>query len=51
VAAAIALNATLQSSHPDQLSGTEMKLFLEWLHRLSNAPAAPSAERRTDRTS
>lgn len=42
VAAAIALNATLQSSHPDQLSGTEMKLFLEWLHRLSTAPAAPS---------
>ena len=37
VAAAIALNATLQSSHPDQLSGTEMKLFLEWLHRLSTA--------------
>lgn len=40
VAAAIALNATLQSSHPDQLSGTEMKLFLEWLHRLSTAPSA-----------
>lgn len=39
VAAAIALNATLQSSHPDQLSGTEMKLFLEWLHRLSTTPA------------
>ncbi|MEA5453677.1 TetR/AcrR family transcriptional regulator [Sinomonas sp. JGH33] len=37
VAAAIALNATLESSHPDQLSGTEMRLFLEWLHRLSNA--------------
>lgn len=37
VAAAIALNATLQSSHPDQLSGTEMELFLEWLHRLSTA--------------
>jgi AcrR family transcriptional regulator len=50
VAAAIALNATLQSSHPDQLSGTEMKLFLEWLHRLSSAPAAPPG-RRTDRTS
>lgn len=42
VAAAIALNATLQSSHPDQLSGTEMKLFLEWLHRLSSAPAPQS---------
>ncbi|WP_433874699.1 TetR/AcrR family transcriptional regulator [Sinomonas atrocyanea] len=40
VAAAIALNATLQSSHPDQLSGTEMKLFLEWLHRLSTASAS-----------
>ncbi|WP_422936675.1 TetR/AcrR family transcriptional regulator [Sinomonas sp. P47F7] len=38
VAAAIALNATLESSHPEQLSGTEMRLFLEWLHRLSNAP-------------
>ena len=50
VAAAIALNATLQSSHPDQLSGTEMKLFLEWLHRLSSAPAAPPGPR-TDRTS
>ncbi|GEB66050.1 TetR family transcriptional regulator [Sinomonas atrocyanea] len=50
VAAAIALNATLQSSHPDQLSGTEMKLFLEWLHRLSSAPDAPPG-RRTDRTS
>ncbi|MDQ4501631.1 TetR/AcrR family transcriptional regulator [Sinomonas sp. ASV322] len=35
VAAAIALNATLESSHPEQLSGTEMRLFLEWLHRLS----------------
>ena len=43
VAAAIALNATLQSSHPDQLSGTEMKLFLEWLHRLSSA--SPPGER------
>jgi AcrR family transcriptional regulator len=40
VAAAIALNATLESSHPEQLSGTEMRLFLEWLHRLSNAPEA-----------
>lgn len=38
VAAAIALNATLESSYPEQLSGTEMRLFLEWLHRLSNAP-------------
>ena len=38
VAAAIALNATLESSHPEQLSGTEMRLFLEWLHRLSSAP-------------
>ncbi|NUP73046.1 MAG: TetR/AcrR family transcriptional regulator [Sinomonas sp.] len=40
VAAAIALNATLESSHPEQLSGTEMRLFLEWLHRLSTAPEA-----------
>lgn len=39
VSAAIALNATLQSSHPDQLSGTELKLFLEWLHRLSTTPS------------
>lgn len=46
VAAAIALNATLQSSHPDQLSGTEMKLFLEWLHRLSSAPSAPQSPAR-----
>ena len=38
VSAAIALNATLQSSQPDQLSGTEMRLFLEWLHRLSTTP-------------
>ncbi|GAB3278947.1 TetR/AcrR family transcriptional regulator [Sinomonas notoginsengisoli] len=51
VAAAIALNATLQSSHPDQLSGTEMKLFLEWLHRLSTAPAAPAGRpREVDQT-
>ncbi|GAB4097842.1 TetR/AcrR family transcriptional regulator [Sinomonas halotolerans] len=51
VAAAIALNATLQSSHPDQLSGTEMKLFLEWLHRLSTAtpPAGPAEPPRQDR--
>jgi hypothetical protein len=42
VAAAIALNATLQSSHPDQLSGTELKLFLDWLHRLSTT--APATE-------
>jgi AcrR family transcriptional regulator len=40
VAAAIALNATLESSYPEQLSGTEMRLFLEWLHRLSTAPEA-----------
>ncbi|MFI7481473.1 TetR/AcrR family transcriptional regulator [Kocuria sp. M1R5S2] len=40
VSAAIALNATLQSSHPDQLSGTELTLFLEWLHRLSTTPEA-----------
>jgi AcrR family transcriptional regulator len=38
VSAAIALNATLQSSHPEQLSGTELTLFLEWLHRLSTTP-------------
>jgi AcrR family transcriptional regulator len=44
VAAAIALNATLQSSHPDQLSGTEMKLFLEWLHRLSTASSPAGAD-------
>ncbi len=36
VVAAIALNAALQSSHPDQLSGPELKLFLEWLHRISS---------------
>ncbi|WP_077490477.1 TetR/AcrR family transcriptional regulator [Sinomonas mesophila] len=45
VAAAIALNATLESSHPDQLSGTEMKLFLEWLHRLSTT-SSPLGETR-----
>ena len=37
VVAAIALNAALQASHPDQLSSTELKLFLEWLHRISNS--------------
>ncbi len=35
VMAAIALNASLQASHPEQLTGTEMKLFLEWLHRIT----------------
>ncbi|MDD0859716.1 TetR/AcrR family transcriptional regulator [Arthrobacter sp. BF1] len=35
VVAAIALNAALESSHPEQLSTTELKLFLEWLHRIS----------------
>jgi AcrR family transcriptional regulator len=35
VVAAIALNAALQSSHPDQLSSSELKLFLEWLQRIS----------------
>ncbi|TDK25741.1 TetR/AcrR family transcriptional regulator [Arthrobacter crusticola] len=35
VVAAIALNAALQASHPDQLSSSELKLFLEWLHRIS----------------
>lgn len=44
VAAAIALNATLESSHPEQLSGTEMRLFLEWLHRLSSAPEGTAPE-------
>jgi hypothetical protein len=36
VVAAIALNAALQASHSDQLSSSELKLFLEWLHRISN---------------
>ncbi len=36
VVAAIALNAALQSSHPDQLSSSELKLFLEWLQRISS---------------
>lgn len=35
VVAAIALNAALQVSHSDQLSSSELKLFLEWLHRIS----------------
>lgn len=37
VVAAIALNAALESSHPEQLSTSELKLFLEWLHRISKA--------------
>ncbi|GAA2174620.1 TetR/AcrR family transcriptional regulator [Arthrobacter parietis] len=37
VVAAIALNAALQSSHSDQLSSSELKLFLEWLHRISTS--------------
>jgi hypothetical protein len=39
VVAAIALNAALQASHSDQLSSSELKLFLEWLHRISASPA------------
>lgn len=35
VVAAIALNAALESSHPEQLSTTELKLFLEWLDRIA----------------
>lgn len=38
VVAAIALNAALQASHPDQLSSSELKLFLEWLQRISTSP-------------
>ncbi|MCU1549130.1 MAG: TetR/AcrR family transcriptional regulator [Arthrobacter sp.] len=37
VVAAIALNAALQASHSDQLSSSELKLFLEWLHRISTS--------------
>ncbi|MEO5780653.1 MULTISPECIES: TetR/AcrR family transcriptional regulator [Arthrobacter] len=37
VVAAIALNAALQSSESDQLSSSELKLFLEWLHRISTS--------------
>lgn len=37
VVAAIALNAALQASHSDQLSSSELKLFLEWLHRISSS--------------
>ncbi|MBT2513519.1 TetR/AcrR family transcriptional regulator [Arthrobacter sp. ISL-30] len=37
VVAAIALNAALQASHSDQLSSSELKLFLEWLHRISGS--------------
>ncbi|NMR29400.1 TetR/AcrR family transcriptional regulator [Crystallibacter degradans] len=37
VVAAIALNAALQASHSDQLSGSELRLFLEWLHRISSS--------------
>jgi hypothetical protein len=39
VVAAIALNAALLASHSDQLSSSELKLFLEWLHRISTSPA------------
>ncbi|WP_299166560.1 TetR/AcrR family transcriptional regulator [uncultured Arthrobacter sp.] len=39
VVAAIALNAALQASHSDQLSSSELKLFLEWLHRISTSPS------------
>ncbi|QIV86149.1 TetR/AcrR family transcriptional regulator [Glutamicibacter mishrai] len=35
VVAAIALNAALQSSSSNELSSSELKLFLEWLHRIS----------------
>ncbi|POH57054.1 TetR/AcrR family transcriptional regulator [Arthrobacter glacialis] len=35
VVAAIALNAALESSNPEQLSTSELKLFLEWLDRIS----------------
>ena len=37
VVAAIALNAALQASHSDQLSSSELKLVLEWLHRISTS--------------
>jgi hypothetical protein len=37
VVAAIALNTALQASHSDQLSSSELKLFLEWLHRISTS--------------
>ncbi|MGG5175770.1 TetR family transcriptional regulator [Pseudarthrobacter sp. J1763] len=37
VVAAIALNAALQASRSDQLSSSELKLFLEWLHRISGS--------------
>lgn len=37
VVAAIALNAALESSNPEQLSTTELKLFLEWLHRITKS--------------
>ncbi|MDJ0321063.1 TetR/AcrR family transcriptional regulator [Pseudarthrobacter sp. PS3-L1] len=37
VVAAIALNAALQASTADQLSSSELKLFLEWLHRISTS--------------
>jgi len=35
VVAAIALNAALESSRPEQLSTTELKMFLEWLDRIA----------------
>ena len=40
VVAAIALNAALQASHSDQLSSSELKLFLEWLHRISTSTSS-----------
>src|SRR4029079_13900474 len=44
VVAAIALNAALQASHSDQLSSSELKLFLEWLHRISNSSTSELGE-------
>ncbi|GAB3528410.1 TetR/AcrR family transcriptional regulator [Arthrobacter monumenti] len=40
VVAAIALNAALQSSHPEQLSTSELKMFLEWLNRITKSPSS-----------
>lgn len=49
VVAAIALNAALESSHPEQLSSSELKLFLEWLHRITATPPGVASRSETDR--
>lgn len=49
VVAAIALNAALEASNPEQLSSSELKLFLEWLHRISSRTPGAASRSETDR--